>query len=492
MAFLGVSGSAFTTPLMEILNAPGIEPGSDVSYQLCKLLYEYHPLGAKLAEGPIKLAQSQQREIEVANGPETRVRKAFNDEFKKLGGDEQVFNLFRTARIYGIASVALVVDGDDPSKEIDFSSIWEKDIAFNTFDPLNTSGSLVLNQNPNATDFQKSRGSVTVQGQTYHRSRVVIQLNEEPIYISFTSSAFGFVGRSVYQRTLYPLKSYLQTMRADNMVAIKAGLIVAKIKSPGSVISQAMQAMAGVKRSLLREAQTDNVMQIGTDEDVAAIDLTNVNAALSASRQNILNNIAAGASMPAILVNEETFAEGFGEGTEDARHVALWIDQYRRGMDHAYAFIDNIVQRRAWNPNFFETIQKDFPGEYAGRSYEDVLFEWQDGFTVRWPSLLTEPESEKSKGDKVKLDAILAMVEKVAPMVDPDNKAEIIRWAQDNFNSLDTLFSDNLNLDLEALKDYVPPQPMMGQGGPPGQGEEDVGPAKADSATVKQLITRRR
>lgn len=495
MADVFISGSSLSNELMELLASDDLKPGDAPSYQLCKTIYEFHPLGGKLVEAPIKLAMSQPREVTVSSGPEERVRKAFTDEWRKLGADEQIANLIRLSRVYGIASIALLVEGQDPAQPLDLEKLWEQEIAFNVFDPLNTSGSLVLNQNPNEIDFLKSTGSVTVQGQTYHRSRVCIKLNEEPIFLGYTGSAFGFVGRSVYQRTLYPLKSYLQTMVADDMIARKAGIIVTKIKQAGSIINNAMAAITGNKRDVVREARTNNVISVGHEDDVTAIELQNVNAALGESRKNILNNIAAGASIPAILVNEETFAEGFGEGTEDARHVALYIDDFRKDIARVYDFFDNVVQHRAWNPEFYAAIQNDFPEEYGNRKYEDAFFDWVEAFEAKWPSLLTEPDSEKSKSDKVKLDAIVAMLEKLLPNLDPENKASLIEWAQDNFNALDTLFQVELTLDIEALKTYEPPQPGLpgeasggGPGGGPPPGAVGGGPGRADSAGLLRTL----
>ena len=43
-----------------------------------------------------------------------------------------------------------------------------------------------------------------MQGQQYHPSRARICLNEMPVYLGYTNSAFGYVGRSVYQRALFP------------------------------------------------------------------------------------------------------------------------------------------------------------------------------------------------------------------------------------------------------------------------------------------------
>lgn len=483
MAELSLNGgsSGIGGALSDLMNCDTIRPGDPPSYQICKDIYLYHPLGAKLAEAPIAMAQSQPREIAVTRGPEERVKKAFTDEWAKINADTHIFNLMRLSRIYGIASIAMLVDGEDPSQPLDPKKLWDADISFSVFDPLNTAGSLVLNLNPNAQDFLKTTGNITVQGQTYHRSRVVVKLNEEPIYLGYTVASFGYVGRSVYQRTLYPLRSFIETMVTDAMVARKAGLIVAKMKAPGAIVNQMQQVLAGIKRSLLKEAKTDNVIGITPEESIETLDLQNVNQAMAESRKNILNNIAAGAGMPAIMVNEETFAEGFGEGTEDAKQVARFIDRFREEMRQAYEYFDQIVQYRAWNEEFYKTIQADFPEEYGERSYNDAFYEWVESFEAKWPSLLTEPDSEKAKLSDFRAKAAIARFEVLLPICDPDNKAILAQWLQDSLNADKFMCEIPLNLDIEALAAYEPPQPAA---------EPEAGKpfAAQDSATTAGLV----
>jgi hypothetical protein len=205
------------------------------------------------------------------------------------------------------------------------------------FDPLNIAGSVVLNLNPNAFDFLKTKG-IVVQGQKYDRSRTQIIMNEDPIYLSYTVASFGFVGRSVYQRSLYPLKSFIQSMITDDMIVRKSGVIVAKLKPYGAVVNQIMNMAAGFKRQLLKEAKTDNVISINIDEAVEALDLKNIDGAYGMARKDILENIAAGDDMPAKILIDETFAEGFGEGTEDAKNIAQFINRVRIGMNPLYEF----------------------------------------------------------------------------------------------------------------------------------------------------------
>jgi hypothetical protein len=83
----------------------------------------------------------------------------------------------------------------------------------------------------------------------------------------------------VYQRALFPLKSFIQSMITDDMVTKKAGVIIAILKSAGSIIDKAMMMFAAMKRAMVKQAVTENVISIEKDEDIKAIDRTNVDGA---------------------------------------------------------------------------------------------------------------------------------------------------------------------------------------------------------------------
>ena len=172
----------------------------------------------------------------MPRSPEERVRDAFLKEWQALKADEVIYQTASVARAYGIATLAIVSPEVPPNEPIDQKKLADLPIAFSVFDPLNTAGSLVLNQNPLAIDFMKVN-EAAVSSQAFHRSRTVVLMNERPVYISYTSSAFGFVGRSVFQRSLFPLKSFIQSMITDDLVVKKAGVFIAKLKSAGSIIT---------------------------------------------------------------------------------------------------------------------------------------------------------------------------------------------------------------------------------------------------------------
>jgi len=105
MATLETSGLGGT--LQGLLMAKDIQPGDQPSYELCKAIYEYHPLGKRLADRPISMAMGKPREISVPAGPEDLVTKAFNGTWKKLRCDHYIRNTMRLSRVYGISSCAM-------------------------------------------------------------------------------------------------------------------------------------------------------------------------------------------------------------------------------------------------------------------------------------------------------------------------------------------------------------------------------------------------
>lgn len=440
-----------------LLDGDDIQPGSSVGYQICKTIYLYHPLGGKMVDRPIKMAMNEPRTVHVSQtfALEQRLREAFEREWRSLGADKHIANAARIAKIYGTSAIAMLVDNHEPSLALDFRTLYKNNVSFNILDPLNTAGSIVLNQDPNAQDFQKVEG-IRVAGKAYHKSRCVVIQHEDPIYLAYNPAAFGFTGRSVYQRALFPLKSFIQTMRTDDMVAVKGGLLVTKIQGPSSVVNNMMQKLSGIKRMMLKRGKTGEVLQIGDKDSIESIDLSNLEKPLDSARNHILANIAAAADMPAIILNSETFTKGFGEGTEDAKAVAVYIDGQREWLDELYNYFIRICQYRAWSIEFFQSLRADMPE--IKNTYSLYFTKWINNFKYTWPSSLKEPESEKVKVDEIRFKAIISMGELLLPQLNKDNenRATFIEWMQSNANANERLFPNRLDLDFDSLKDNPP------------------------------------
>lgn len=456
---VGIAGGV-SSELMRILNADNIVPGSDPSYEVCKTIYAYHPLGAKMVDAPLTLAQSMPRTITVADAPQDDLLRVWQREWDglgQIGANRLILNTMRTARIYGIGSIVVGSRKQAQDKPLDLWTVAEQDLYFNVLDPLNTSGSLVLDQDPNAPDYQKPK-SVRSGSVSYHPSRAVVVMNEEPLYIEWSNSAFGFVGRSVYQRALFPLKSFIRTMITDDMITQKSGVIVFKEKSPSSIIDNIVQTFSAAKRAIVKLATIGNILQIGIDESVESLNLQMLEQPYNLARNNIMKNIATAANMPASMINQETLAEGFGEGTEDAKQIARYIDGVRVEMRPLYDYFDRLVMHRAWTPEFYKTIQRKYP-EYESTPYETAFYQWQDAFTAEWPNLLVEPDSKAVERDAKIMESAIGLAEIALPQCDPANKARIIAWLADTMNARRMLVSSPLDIDEEAIADYEPPTP---------------------------------
>jgi flagellar biosynthesis/type III secretory pathway protein FliH len=412
--------------------------------------------------GPLQMAMSDGRDITVPDSPGERCVDAFKEQWDEIGADQFIFQTMSLSRVYGVASVAALIDDLEPASPLDPWALPDASIAFNVYDPLNTAGSLVLNQLPLAPDFMKP-GEISVQGSSFHRSRSVTVMNEFPVYIAYTTSAFGFVGRSVYQRAFFPLKSYIKSMITDDMIETKVGVLVAKVKQAGSIANAIMRASAAFKRNVVKEAETGNTINITPEEAIESLNLQNMDAPHSLARRNILENIATAADMPIKLLAQEAFVEGFGEGTEDARAVAHYIDRVRRTMDPMYRFFDRIVMHRAWSPAFHEGMQRDFPQTYSGMDYKTAFYRWANSFSASWPSLLKEPESEQARLEDVKLKAVIAIIQVFEPVLDSENKLNLYQWATDNISENKSMFVTPLEFDFEALAEHIDEQESQQQ-----------------------------
>lgn len=458
------TATSVPSALMRLLQFDNIEPGSAPGYQTCKDLYAYHPLGSKMADSPINMAQSQERTINIDDPLNEQLIKAFRQEWGalgKVGADVIIHNTMKQSRIYGIASLIVGVRGQDPSEPIDWPSLYQADLYFNVADPLNTAGSLVLSQDPNSPDYQKPQG-IRIGAQDYNPGRIVVMLNEQPIYIQWSDSAFGFVGRSVYQRAFFPLKSFIQTMITDDWIVWKAGLLVAKMESPGSTLDNRARKFFAYKRSQIQQAATGNVLSIGKDENIESVDLKNLRDATEFARSNILKNIATAANMPANMLNNETLTEGFGEGTEDAKQIVRYIDRVRIEMKPLYDMLDKVVQHRAWSPDFFKAMKKEHPALLEGDTYESAFYRWRHRFTTTWPNLLIEPDSKLVERDASVINACRAMFEVLAPRMDQKNTANMAVWLSEVANARKMLVSTPLVIDRQAMEDYTPPSNVSG------------------------------
>ncbi len=458
-AVLGMGGdvnSGFSSQLWNLLVVDEIIPGTAPGYQTCKTLYAYHPLGRKMVELPLEKAFSQPRKITITDPKVTiseELVRRFEKEWAKiggLGGNTILFRIAVLSRIYGVGSLLCGTRGQDPDTPLDLDTLHKQDLYFSMLDPLNTAGSLVLQQDPTAPDFLQPQ-QIWAAGKNLDPSRTAVLIHEQPIWIEWTDSAFGFIGRSVYQRALFPMRSYLLSMVADNEIQRKLMLLIAKMKSPGSVLDKATLNMFGLRRRKLKDSATGNVLSIGIEEAIESLNLEHTDKGGTYSRNNIIRNIAAASGMPAILLLDERIADGFGEGKEDAKEIGIYIDGVRQELQGAFHFLDNIVMRRAWNPEWYQTYVQNVYPEYRNLNYEAALFQWMDAFEATWPSLYQPTEAEQLDAECKKVDQAIKVYAALSADLDPENKAALQQWLQDMVHDTKLFSRTDMELDPDAL-----------------------------------------
>jgi hypothetical protein len=448
----------FGNSLVTVLEAQEINPGDPAGYQVCKSIFIYHPLGKKMAESPVAQAMAIPRIITVPKGPEDEAVKQFIDTWNRFDVNRHIMACATLARVYGVASVGCLLEKEtDFTKPINFETLAKQSPVFNVFDPLNTSGSFVASQDPNSPDFQRNK-KIVVAGKNYNLNRTCTLMHEQPIYLDYESSGFGWTGRSVYQRALYPLKSFIVSMRVNDMVMRKTGVLVAKIKSPGSTTDNKVLNYLKIKLGIIKQSDVGNVVGVGHEDDVTSLNLQNIDGTFSTSRKNILEDTAVSADMPAMMLNSETFAEGFADGSEDAKVIVRYLNSVREWFQPLYEYFDKYIQYLAWTPEWYATIQAKYPDRYGSIPFETAFYTFRDSFTAQWPSLLIEPESEQAKNEQVRIGTILNLCQIFLPIADQINKARILDWAQDNLNENKIMFPNPLDLDTEAMAEFQPPQ----------------------------------
>ncbi|PIJ48951.1 hypothetical protein BL250_16580 [Erwinia sp. OLTSP20] len=466
-----------SSELMQILDSDAIKPGTDVGYNTCKLLWQFHPLGGKLVEKPINMAMCKPRSYNVETDPDERVVRQFREVWERMGLNEKIKNLFYVSRCYGAAAIGVGTDGVTCKDPLPTFGLREEDVYINVWDPLNAASSMVTDQNPNSRFFQQANATLKIASKSWHPSRTLKIFNGTPIYLEYQNSTFGFTGRSVFQRVLYPMKSYIGTMVANNLVAKKAGVLVAKTEQNGSVASGIMAAATGKKRENVKISENEGVLSIGTKDDIESLNLQNIDKALSTARDNIISDISAGSDVPAILIKEEAFSNGFGEGKEDSKAISQYVDGVRQVIEPVMDYFERLVRYIAWNEDFYISLKNDYP-DIITEDYQTTFRMWEREFDAGWQELVEESPDKRRESDSKVVQQAGALFSIMAQQLDPENRAMAAEWLASVTNATETYGDSPMIIDKEALSKYQPPPPQDpnngGQTNQPYETEEET------------------
>lgn len=449
-AEIGTANQPQNTPFVELIAR--ITPGYEPSYEDCKLIYVYHPLAPRIIDAPIYLGFNKPRVLSIEEGPQEELIRQFEQEWETLGEQgalRWITQGIRLSAIYGISAVGVGVPGVPTDRPLTDAEWLSPDLYFQIFDSLNTAGSVTIEQDTSKPDFLKPK-YFSVNGQRYHLSRGVVLQNEDPLYIQWTSSAFGFTGRSKFMRAMYPLASYVQTMIANNMIALKLAFFIAKLKSQGAIVDRQAESFFASKLLQMKRGVTGNVISIDVEEDIQTLNMINVHEAGTFARENIIKDIANGAGMPAIMLSQEKMSSGLADGTEDAADKKSYIDAYRSQQEPLFKFFDRIVMRRAWNKDFWRAMKNKYPELIGRETYLQSFQKWCDSFSAKWAPLIPSEEKDELDAQNNRFKSVTELLTVLSGMItDEGSRAELISWVMSNINAQDKIFTAPLNLDPE-------------------------------------------
>lgn len=415
-----------------------VVPGDEPSYEMCKLLYTTHPIGTKIIEAPLQLVFSQQRTI---SGVPEAVKKQFETAWLNASCDPVIKNTMRLSKMTGVATLAELSEG-----------------VYNVFDSLNTAGSFAGNLEPLSPQFLKTP-SVRVQDRVFGPGECIVLHNGPPVYLDYVASGYGYTGRSVYHAAIFDLQSYLDVMHANRLIAQKAGVLVAKIKTMGAAVTGVMQQLSGLKRNLLKEARTYSVLQVGSEDEVESLNLQHATESANGSKESILDSIASAVGMPAIILKSETLAQGLGgSGAEDSKVIANYVSEERTAIEPLYRFLVPRIQKLAWTPEFYASFQATDP-EYADIPFETAFYEWIESFIYAWPDFLREQKSEKAKAAEATMNLVEKTFNLLNGTVSPDDRRMLCQYVMDTVNADEMKEFLPVPLDLNLDGEFSMPAP---------------------------------
>ncbi|CAI3957934.1 DUF1073 domain [Commensalibacter communis] len=430
----------------------------NLSYELCKILYVYHPLGKRLIEIPVNLSLNKKRIIKLQNDYSAELIDQFEKKWQELKITQNIKRLAITSRLYGIGALFLKIKGIKDTELLDKNQKLENyEIHPVVYDAMNIAGTASNNHNIDSIDFLQL-SEIVRGGEALAKDRSCILSNGDPIYIEYIESAYGYGGRSIFQNCFDLMYSYLSIIHADNAVAKKVATLIIKLNQVGSA-NRVQEGASAQKRQMLATAGNGDVVSMAVGEEAETLSMMNVDQALDTARRHIIEDIANAVDLPVILLNGQKFSGGFGEGTEDAKNIAQHVDAIREWLEPVFNFCDDFVMDLAWNFDFIDALNnensqfydKTLLPEEKQKKYNIFIQELKATFSYEFPSFLTETQSQIIESDNKKLMSIMEVFKNTYPLVDVDTKVKLICWVLDSVNELKGISDIKIDYDPEKI-----------------------------------------
>lgn len=386
-----------------------IDNDGELGRDECVKLYRYWGLGRRVVNALPRYAMSKKREITIPKAPEEAAAE-FKKVSLKLNQDSVVERCILYARIFGLSGIIVISNPDDPkdfvplNKNLTYKDT-QKGILFNVTEPLNMAGTF-FSQDPTSAKFMRPERFV-VHNSPIADKRGTTIMNGVPLYLSFTSSTFGFSGTSVFQNMLSLVHTWVRAIISLRRMITKASSVVFKGGNSGGVFQSGILAKAASNAlSQIQEMEQTGATFIEKNADVSFFNLSGVaevDAILKAVEHEI---VLALEDTPENILLDKSLVNGMAEGSRDYNMSLLAIDEFReKMMTPLYNFTDQFVMDVAWTNDFIEGLNLT-DSTYAGMTPQMIREFWKKSFIYEYGNLIPEPASEKAEVEAKKLEML--------------------------------------------------------------------------------------
>ena len=417
----------------------------NLTYQECKSIYRYFPLGKRLASALPNYAMSAERELIFKDMP-PELAEEFKKAEKKLNINSLIRQTCIYSRIYGLSALYAVSDNITSSEPLTIRHVWNNGISFNVLDPLNIAGYYV-SQNANLVNYQKVENIRIQGGDVCARNRATIIFNDIPLFIQFNPSSFSFTPPSIYQNMTGLIKSWNRCLIALERLATKAASIVVKSNS----LSHASGINYGAIQKnlqLIRNMENDGIAGLDEKGQIEFFQLTGVEEIDKICQQINTSLMMALSDTPSALLLDKNLSNGLNDGTEDMKAIVMSVDNFRRlALSPLYDFTDPYVMTYAFNEDFINKMKTMYKSDFSKYGTFELLTIFKQAFSFKWGNLYPEPEEQKTQNKLTKLELLQKAKELGANQNDIENELNTMEIFKTNI----TL--DNFNNDINS-EDY--------------------------------------
>lgn len=419
----------------------------DLTYLECRDIYRYWGLGKRMATALPNFAMSAGRVLTCGfNIPEAE------DALKKASLELDIEGVaYRTAvyaRIFGLSFIYASADKSiDTKNAIDYDYIHSgKPFKLNVLDPLAAGGNIVIDMEPLNTTFGLPI-DLRIRGKKIHSQRLLICMNDLPLFLKFTPSNFSFSGPSIYQNMTLLIRSWNRAIISIQRLATKASALILKAKDSGA-ITNAVQNFA-MQRNLefLRKIENDGIASIKVGEELEFFNLTGMKE-VDTIIQKIQNALMMALSdTPSGILLDNYLSTGLSDGDNDMKTIIIAVEKFRKDvLTPIYKFLDKYLCYKAFSPELLSYIKENYD-YFNDMAESEILEELVNHYSFMFNDIYPQSENEKADTASKRLDNITKLKELGVELDDIESAI--------NSSSLFGEINFTINPDLLAEQDIM-------------------------------------